>query len=78
MAEEKNCSDCGDILRRVKILDATGPGFKGDGIHHRELSYAAMKSQPSLFLGAVSKEGTVVAMICEGCGRIFLYGMPKG
>jgi hypothetical protein len=77
MKEAKSCPDCGELLRRIKLLDATNPGYDSEGIQHTQLAYAAVEAEPSLFLRKVSREGLVSAVICEGCGRILLYGKTE-
>jgi hypothetical protein len=65
-------------MQPVKLIDATAIGWHTEGIQHVELAYAAPDSRASFFFGRVPKLGTVRGMICPGCGRIVLYGEPRG
>ena len=73
-SEKKVCPDCQHDLQPIKMLDATSPGYKHEGVMHTELAYAAPDAAASFFLHAVPKAGVVKAWICPECGRILLYG----
>jgi hypothetical protein len=61
------CPDCGDPLRRVEIVDATGGAT---------LRYLAGDARTSIW-GLFRTLGSVEARICTGCSRILLYGVPR-
>ena len=69
---DKQC-DCGGDLYAIRILDATESTRGGEGVGHVELAYAAPEATASFFTRTVSKSGTVKAVLCNQCGRIYLY-----
>ncbi len=71
--DEKKCPDCGRPLKAIKIVDnARRGGIPTQG----ELTYTAPEAKRSFWTGLFPAEGRVAAFMCDGCGRILLYGEP--
>jgi hypothetical protein len=69
----KQCPDCGQPLKAIKILDNARIGVRpAEG----ELTYMAPEAKRSFWSGRYPVEGKVAACMCDGCGRILLYGEP--
>ena len=67
----RRCSDCRTALRRIRLmLQQNLRGLQAD------LRYGSAEAKASWITGRYPSEGTVVAWICPGCGRILLYGEP--
>jgi hypothetical protein len=58
-------------MKAIKILDNAKYGVQG------ELTYAAPEAKRSFWTWRFPSEGKVTACICDGCGRILLYGEPR-
>jgi hypothetical protein len=70
----KKCPDCGHSMRAIKILNNAWYGIRpAEG----ELSYMAAEATRSFWTGRYPIEGKVTACLCDGCGRILLYGEPR-
>jgi hypothetical protein len=69
----KKCPDCGHPMKAIKILDNAGHGLSRT---ERELRYLAPEAKRSFWTGRLPIEGRVTACMCDGCGRILLYGEP--
>jgi len=74
MNTDRKCPDCGHPMKLIRIVDNTG-GISTMG--HCELSYTVPDATRSMVAGYFAVEGTVAACMCEGCGRILLYGAPR-
>jgi hypothetical protein len=61
-------------MTAIRVLDNTG-GIGTPG--HCELGYTVPDAKRSVWTGFFPVEGTVAAFMCEGCGRILLYGKPR-
>ncbi len=71
---DKECPDCGQPMRAIKILDNTYFGVRpGEGV----LRYMAPEARRSFWTGRLPVEGKVAACMCDACGRILLYGEPR-
>jgi hypothetical protein len=44
---------------------------------HAELEYTVPEAERSFWTGQYAVEGSVVAYMCPGCGRVLLYGVPS-
>ena len=73
----RNCPDCKTTMQPIRLIDATEPGIRREGVRHVDLAYAAPDAQASFFLGKVPSLGVVGGFICPDCGRILLYGEPR-
>lgn len=56
----------------IKIVDKSGQAS-----HQTPLEYVIPSSQASYWTEP-SIEGTIKAVMCDACGLVNLYGMPKG
>ncbi len=74
---KRSCPECETEMRPVKLLDATHSRPVKTGGAHVEFSYAAPDSKPSFWMKAIPREGTIMAMLCPGCGRTLLYARPS-
>ncbi len=72
--KKRDCPDCQQELRPIRIVDATERGSLGKGSVHVDLSYATHYAEASFFSGTIPTEGVVRGLICPQCGRIVLYG----
>ena len=67
--ETKACVDCDGTMFPVVLMDK---------VHHsgtpRELEYRQPDDKRSFWTGKYPTAGRVQAFLCEGCGRIALYG----
>jgi hypothetical protein len=71
---DKNCPDCGRPLKAIKIMDNARYGVRPA---QGELTYMAPEAKQSFWTGHYPVEGRVAACMCDGCGRILLYGEPR-
>ena len=67
--EQKQCSDCGQSLNRIQMIDK----IQTD---HTHLEYAAGEAKAN-WMGKFPIEGRIASYMCGQCGRITLYGEPK-
>lgn len=68
--KERVCPDCQSALHEVKILDTAHYNV------HTNLEYAVPEAKRSFWTVRYPVAGQVAAFMCEGCGRILLYGVP--
>jgi hypothetical protein len=75
---ERKCPDCGGAMKAIEIIDKTvfGIGSWKDPIQ-TALEYVVPGGKRSFWTGNLPIAGRVAACICEGCGRILLYGQPQ-
>jgi hypothetical protein len=66
---ERTCPDCHRPLREIRLL--TEPFKLG-------IAYTLAETKPNFWLGTLPIAGHVTPYLCEGCGRIALYGTPRG
>jgi hypothetical protein len=71
------CPDCSGSLREITLF---GRGIQNpvSGMAHDAavVHYAAAEAKRGFWLGMFDAEGTVRSLLCEGCGRVFLYASP--
>lgn len=67
----RTCPECSCTVHEIKIVD------KGGGNASLPLEYAAVDAQPGFWNSKVTMAGDVKAFMCQGCGLIKLYGVPK-
>ena len=73
--EDKKCPDCGGSMKSIMIIDKTA---KGGGVpKHSELEYTVPEAKRSIWTGLLPIEGKITAYMCNGCGRVLLYGQPR-
>lgn len=70
--ERAACTDCGGALHAIQILERGHLNSLQTG-----LKYTLPEAKRSFWTGRFPVEGDVAALICEKCGRILLYGIPK-
>ena len=73
--EDKKCPDCGGSMKAIKIIDKTVEGVGTAA--HSDLEYTAPEAKRSFWKGLFPVEGKITAYMCDGCGRILLYGQPQ-
>ncbi len=64
------CSDCGGGALEIRIIDKA---------HHNsqdKLEYTAADAKSGFWSG-YPIEGRIAATMCQACGRISLFGVPK-
>ena len=44
---------------------------------HSELEYTVPEAKRSIWTGLLPIEGKIAAYMCDGCGRVLLYGQPR-
>jgi hypothetical protein len=74
-SEDKKCPDCHGSMKTIKIIDKTAnnAGFP----LYTELEYAVLEAKRSLWSGLLPIEGKITAHMCDGWGRVLLYGHPR-
>jgi hypothetical protein len=69
------CADCEGNMVQVKLID------KAHGVNGRTQTsmeeYALIDSKISFWRGTRAIAGTVNAYMCDSCGVLKLYGVPK-
>lgn len=65
------CSDCGGTTHEIKLVDVREDGVQADA------QYTLPEDKASWWKGGRPIRGTIVAYMCEACGRIAHYGFPK-
>jgi hypothetical protein len=77
---ERKCPDCGGAMKTIEIIDKT-VGAIGIGSWNvptqTALEYVVPGGKRSFWTGDLPVAGSVAACMCEGCGRILLYGRPQ-
>ena len=74
---EGKCPDCGGAMKAIEIIDKTVGTVGLSDINlptQTALEYVVPGGKCSFWTGSLPVEGRVVARMCEGCGRILLYG----
>ena len=69
-AEQKQCPDCGQALKRIQMIDKVQMG-------HSYPEYAVGEAERSLWTAKFPIEGRIASYMCDQCGRITLYGERK-
>jgi len=73
MADEvRTCVECRGSVSPVIIMDKSPGGLSR--LHIGELEYRLTDDRVSFWTGQYPTAGKVRAFMCEGCGRIALYG----
>jgi hypothetical protein len=72
---DRSCPDCRGALHEIKLIDRGG----GDTAiyEHASIRYALPEARRNFWTGAFPVEGKLAAYMCDGCARVFLYGIPK-
>ncbi len=71
MADRRvTCPDCDRALAAIQIIDKKGAWLAA----HTVLEYAVGESKRSEWTGQFPVQGRVHAYMCDGCGRVLLYG----
>lgn len=74
----RKCEPCNQEMRPIRLVDATSIGTDHTGMEHVDLGYSAIDEQAMWLTGRVPTLGSVYGVICPECGRIELYGVPRG
>ena len=69
--ETRKCTDCDGGMHAVKVLDRGQPYYTDQAFEYTTLDDVAS------WTGAFRSATVVRAFICEKCGLIKLYGVPK-
>ncbi len=64
----ETCPDCDRALTAIQLIDKKGMGITPNGV----LEYAVSDAERSKWTGQFPVEGTVLAYMCDGCGRVLL------
>jgi hypothetical protein len=72
-SEDKKCPDCRGSLKEIKVIDKAGSVAN----LHSELEYTVPEAHRSYWTGHFPVEGKIAAYMCDGCGRVLLYGHPR-
>lgn len=67
---ERKCPDCQSSMSPIQIVDDTVEGI-GLG------SFNLARRKGLEYVGPDAKAGDVVALMCNRCARIILFGRPK-
>jgi hypothetical protein len=70
-APKQLCPDCQLPAHEIRLT--FGPGFTNIS----EITYSLPESRPSFWTSSVPVEGSLAAYLCDQCGRVMLYGIPK-
>jgi hypothetical protein len=65
------CADCGGTTHEIKLVDLWEYGMQGDA------QYTQPEDKARWWKGGRPIRGTIAAYMCEACGRIAHYGVPK-
>ena len=70
------CPDCSGALHEIKILDTESAITNKNGLF--DLIYTDPDATRSMLgFGKLPIRGDVTAVMCDACGRILLYGIPR-
>ena len=67
----RNCPDCKRAMTGIRMID------KACRPPHAALEYAAAEAKPGIWLGHFPIEGRIEGFMCDKCGRVLLYAVPK-
>jgi hypothetical protein len=71
--ERQTCPDCKGQLQAIKLLDKWGAVMERKVFE--ELRYTSGDAEPQgIFVDSYEPQGTVRAVMCTSCRRIYLYG----
>jgi len=71
MDPDRLCPDCGAASHPIR-LNVPSPGHVSG-----TLNYSLPDARPNFWTSQYPTQGSVDAYLCEQCGRIALYGVPK-
>jgi hypothetical protein len=77
---ERKCPDCQSAMSPIQILDNTVAGVGLGGFNmaeQRTLEYVVSGAKASFLDGTVTPTGEVVALMCDRCARILLFGRTR-
>ena len=79
---DKKCDECGASTEWIKIVDSTHivgavTSETGQGSQHLQLQYAAEDAERSGWLNRFPTAGNLRGRMCQMCGKVALYGVPK-
>ena len=69
MLHDRKCPDCARPMHQIKLIDKSGRMDE-----QTDLEYSLPETTRSFWLGKLPVAGVVAACMCDGCGRILLYG----
>lgn len=69
--KQRDCPDCNKAMAEIRLIDKSDYGI------HTDMEYALAESKRS-WTSYFPLGGKVTAFMCGECGRIVLYGVPKG
>jgi hypothetical protein len=65
------CSNCGGAAHEIKLVDRSDYNVQSDA------QYTWPEDKPRWWKGGRPIRGDIVAYMCEACGRIAHFGVPK-
>ncbi len=71
--QEKKCPDCGGSMIPIRVLQRQYSAFSVLTDRHRALEWAYVDSARGFLTEKYKVEGTVAALACRSCRRVFLY-----
>jgi hypothetical protein len=77
---ERKCPDCQSSMSPIQIVDNTveGLGLGSFNIEKQKtLEYVVPGAKPSFLDGTLKTTGEIVALMCDRCARILLFGRPR-
>jgi hypothetical protein len=77
---ERKCPDCQSTMSPIQILDNTVSALGLGSFNmaeQRTLEYVTPGAKASFLDGTVTPKGEVVALMCDRCARILLFGRPR-
>jgi hypothetical protein len=75
-ASAHQCPDCSGVLNPIKLIARTPIGSQLTDSDGAVVRYAKPDAKRGWFVSQYEIAGSVTAMMCESCHRIFLYGRP--
>ena len=72
--EDMKCPDCGASMKAIRIVDKKTKDM--GTLRDNDLEYTVPEAKRSFWTGILPIEGKIIAYMCDGCGRVLLYGQP--
>ena len=72
----RTCTECQGAMSPVVIMDKNNHGNFVPSQQPQQLEYRQPDDRKGSWTGKYPSAGQVQAFMCEGCGRIALYGAP--
>jgi hypothetical protein len=75
----RKCPDCQSSMSPIQIVDNTVAGLGLGSVNidkQKALEYVVPGTKPSFFDGTLKTAGEIVALMCDRCARILLFGRP--